>query len=119
MDASIIVSINIVRCGARFLGRRSAPLVITALTVCLVATPLVALSDDDINDLQTKIKSVEVRERREAARTLSQIGDNAAPALSALIKALDDKDEQVIAHALAAITPVSYTHLTLPTILLV
>ena len=35
---------------------------------------------------------------------LSQIGDNAAPALSALIKALDDKDEQVIAHALAAIT---------------
>ena len=104
MDASIIVSINIVRCGARFLGRRSAPLVITALAVCLVATPLVALSDDDINDLQTKIKSVEVRERREAARTLSQIGDNAAPALSALIKALDDKDEQVIAHALAAIT---------------
>ena len=104
MDASIIVSINIVRCGARFLGRRSAPLVITALAVCLVATPLVALSDDHINDLQTKIKSVEVRERREAARTLSQIGDNAAPALSALIKALDDKDEQVIAHALAAIT---------------
>jgi len=54
--------------------------------------------------LHTKIKSLEVSERRDAARTLSQIGDNAAPALSGLIKALDDKDEQVVAHALAAIT---------------
>ena len=100
----IMVNINVLCRGAGFLGRRRAPLVIAALAVSLVATSLVALSDDDISDLQTKIESAEVRERREAVRTLSLIGDKAAEALPALIKALDDKDTQVRAHALAAIT---------------
>jgi HEAT repeat protein len=69
-----------------------------------MATPLVALSDDDIGELLTRIESPKVKERRKAARTLSHIGGRATEALPALIKALDDKDEQVRAHALAAIT---------------
>ncbi|SVB94124.1 uncharacterized protein METZ01_LOCUS246978, partial [marine metagenome] len=93
-----------VLCRVRFLGNRSAHTVIISLATCLAATPIVALSNDEISDLQTKIESAEVRERREAARTLSLIGDNAVPALPALIKALNDKDTQVSAHALTAIT---------------
>ncbi len=77
---------------------------VAILAVCLMATPMVALSDDDLGELLTRIESPKVKERREAARSLSHIGDRAAEALPALIKTLDDKDEQVLAHVLIAIT---------------
>jgi HEAT repeat protein len=87
----------------RCIARVVAVLALCLFATCLFATPLVAQGDDEIHALQTKLASTEVRERRDAARALSRVGDKAIPALPALIQALDDKDTQVRSHALAAL----------------
>ena len=60
---------------------------------------------NEVDDLIQNLGSGDKAKRREAARSLSLLGAKAKPAVPALIKGLDDDEEQAV----------SYTHLTLPT----
>lgn len=57
----------------------------------------------DINEIATRLGSVDLAERRDAAYTLAGMGPQALPALEQLVEALGDKDEQVWFQAITAI----------------
>ena len=74
------------------------------LTFCFrLCQPSAQENGHAIPQLIDDLQSGNTQERRNAARTLSELGTEAAEALSALIPALDDGDEQVWFHAVTAI----------------
>ncbi|MEO2049316.1 MAG: HEAT repeat domain-containing protein [Pirellulales bacterium] len=76
---------------------------VAALVFSFTVTAVVGQATDEVDDLIAQLGSSEVRQWRDAARTLSQMGDRAQPAVAELAKALDDKDRQVCSHTLAAL----------------
>ena len=72
------------------------------LTVCLCQSSAQE-NRSTITQLIDDLKSGNTQERRNAARSLGELGPEAAEALPALIPALDDGDEQVWFHAVTAI----------------
>ena len=74
------------------------------LVVCLcLHQPSAQENGPAISQLADDLQSGNTPERRNAASALSELGPEAAEALSALIPALDDKDTQVWFHAVTAI----------------
>ena len=72
------------------------------LAVCL-CQPSAQENSPEIPQLIDDLQLGNTQERRNAAKALSELGLEAAAALSALISALDDGDEQVWFHAVTAI----------------
>ena len=72
------------------------------LAVCL-CQPSAQENGHAISQLIDDLQSGNTQERRNAARSLNELGPESAEALPALILALDDGDEQVWFHAVTAI----------------
>lgn len=77
-----------------------------AAGVLLATTAFAAEKAADPAQLATQLASGDVATRRNATYELNKLGAKAAPALPALIKALDDDDKQVWMNAIAAVAAI-------------
>ena len=87
---------------------RGATLLLVFLVVSVEASP--QQKEADPAKLAERLSSSSKEARRQAAFELARLGKKAQPALAALVKALGDRDQQVlfqVAQALAGIGPVA------------
>ena len=87
---------------------RGATLLLVFLVVSVEASP--QQKEADPAKLAERLSSSSKEARRQAAFELARLGKKAQPALAALVKALGDRDQQVLFHvaqALAGIGPVA------------
>jgi HEAT repeat protein len=82
------------------------PARLTAALVLFASACIAAEKPADPAQLASQLSSSDVVVRREASYQLAMLGAKAAPALPALIKALNDADKQVWMNAIAAVAAI-------------